>query len=54
MNLGFEDEFGNDLNQKHVVNFSYMMFCISSVLMLVVFTSRCLPAVAIFVLLDCS
>ncbi|WP_409419397.1 GGDEF domain-containing protein [Marinomonas sp. RS-M-Aa-14] len=48
MNLGFEDEFGNDLNQKHVVNFSYMMFCISSVLMLVVFTSRCLPAVAIF------
>ena len=48
LNLGFEEEFGNDLNQKHVVNFSYMMFCISSVLMLVVFTSRCLPAVAIF------
>ncbi len=27
LNFGFSDEFDNDLNQKHVVNFSYLAFC---------------------------
>lgn len=48
LNLGFEDEFGNDLNQKHVVNFSYMMFCLSCLLMFVVFATRHMSFVAIF------
>lgn len=48
LNIGFEDEFGNDLNQKHVVNFSYMMFCTSCLLMLVVFSFRQMSSVAIF------
>ncbi|QUX91595.1 GGDEF domain-containing protein [Marinomonas sp. A3A] len=51
LNIGFEDEFGNDLNQKHVVNFSYMMFCISCVFMLVVFSLRQMSSVAIFSLI---
>ena len=48
LNIGFEDEFGNDLNQKHVVNFSYMMFCISCLFMVIVFSVRQIPSVAIF------
>ncbi|MBR7887947.1 GGDEF domain-containing protein [Marinomonas sp. A79] len=48
LNLGFDDEFDNDLNQKHVVNFSYMMFCASSLFMLVVFATRSMYAVAFF------
>lgn len=51
LNIGFEDEFGNDLNQKHVVNFSYMMFCASCLLMLVVFSLRHMPLAAIFSLI---
>ncbi|UTW01135.1 GGDEF domain-containing protein [Marinomonas rhizomae] len=51
LNIGFDDEFGNDLNQKHVVNFSYMMFCASCLLMLVVFSFRQMSSVAIFSLI---
>ena len=40
LNLGFEEEYGNDLNQKHVVNFSYLLFCATNVLMLVLFVPR--------------
>lgn len=45
INLGFVDEFDNDLNQKHVVNFSYLLFCISSLLMLVFFSFHQSPFV---------
>lgn len=48
LNLGFTDEFGNDLNQKHVVNFSYLMFCVSCLVMIVVFLFRQMPAIACF------
>ncbi|NLU99765.1 GGDEF domain-containing protein [Marinomonas sp. UCMA 3892] len=51
LDIGFEDEFGNDLNQKHVVNFSYMMFCISCLFMLIVFSLRQMSSVAIFSLI---
>ena len=48
LNIGFEEEFENDLNQKHVVNFSYMMFCTSCLFMLVVFSLRQMSSVAVF------
>lgn len=51
LNIGFEEEFENDLNQKHVVNFSYMMFCLSSLLMVAVFSLREISSVAIFSLI---
>ncbi|BDX02562.1 hypothetical protein MACH16_13100 [Marinomonas pontica] len=48
LNLGFDDEFGNDLNQKHVVNFSYMMFCLSCLFMIAVFSFRQMYSVSLF------
>ena len=48
LNLGFADEFGNDLNQKHVVNFSYLMFCVSCLFMIVTFFYRQIPSIALF------
>lgn len=48
LNLGFTDAFGNDLNQKHVVNFSYLMFCVSCLVMVVVFLFRQMPSIAFF------
>ncbi|NLQ16931.1 GGDEF domain-containing protein [Marinomonas sp. M1K-6] len=45
LNIGFEDEYDNDVNQKHVVNFSYLMFCVSGLLLLIVFFSRNMPYV---------
>ena len=40
LNFGVEDEFGNDLNQKHVVNFSYIAFCVVCFVISVTFFSR--------------
>ncbi len=40
LNFGIEDEFGNDLNQKHVVNFSYIAFCVVCFILSVLFLSR--------------
>ncbi|NVK75403.1 MAG: GGDEF domain-containing protein [Oceanospirillaceae bacterium] len=48
LTLGFDDQYGNDLNQKHVVNFFYMMFAAFSVLMLVIFVFRQMPYMALF------
>ncbi|MFQ3187322.1 MAG: diguanylate cyclase (GGDEF)-like protein [Marinomonas primoryensis] len=48
LNLGVIDEFGNDLNQKHVVNFSYLMFCASCLSMVVMFFYRQMPSIAFF------
>ncbi|ETX11809.1 diguanylate cyclase [Marinomonas ushuaiensis DSM 15871] len=37
LNLGFADDFGNDLNQKHVVSFSYLAFCSGCLIVLFLF-----------------
>lgn len=47
LNIDFEDEFGNDLNQKHVVNFSYMIFCVGCLFLIAVFTFRQMYSVTI-------
>lgn len=47
LNIGLEDEFGNDLNQKHVVNFSYMIFCVGCLFLIAVFAFRQMYSVTI-------
>ncbi|PYF83010.1 diguanylate cyclase (GGDEF)-like protein [Marinomonas alcarazii] len=47
LHINFEDEFENDLNQKHVVNFSYMIFCVGCLLLIAVFTFRQMYSVTI-------
>ncbi|MGJ8646879.1 MAG: GGDEF domain-containing protein [Marinomonas colpomeniae] len=48
LNSGFADEFDNDLNQKHVVVFSYLVFAISCFSMLVFFFLRQMPFMGLF------
>jgi diguanylate cyclase (GGDEF)-like protein len=48
LNLGFVDEFGNDLNQKHVVSFSYLAFCSSCLIVLVLLISNQMHFLASF------
>ena len=52
LNLGFKDDYANDVNQKHVVNFSYLIFCSGSLLLLVLSLQPFVPLV-FFVSLIC-
>ncbi|KZN13290.1 GGDEF domain-containing protein [Marinomonas sp. TW1] len=52
LHFGFKDDYANDVNQKHVVNFSYLIFCFASVFLIVMFSQPFSPLVVIVSILS--